>query len=436
MLDTSEVWLPSGNPHILDDDVFTGDSVTLSIMPGCTVLVSAGAELYTGHADPGSIVAAGKPDSAIVIGALFDTTPGSWRSVSFYENTMPTARLSYVTIEHAGGGGQEGAVYVVCSIAMDHCLVRDNATCGVHCTDPGCFSDFSNNTITTSGSYPVRIDAEYARTLGAGNILTGNAEDGVLIDGGNVRTTGTWLNHGVPYAIDDDVAVQDATNLPVLTLAAGTSLKLFPGTEFYIGYGAPGGLVADGAGGQITFTSAVTLPSPGDWSSLSFYANSIDGLCLLKNCRVAYGGGSNYGDIYIQDCTPTVTGCDIGYSSAYGVYLAGSEYPDPDMLRANNYIHDCVYGDINIPVGITEKTGSIRSANSAATVIRGVLFLPSAASPELQAASLMNAVGRKVLTLHPGANDVGRLAPGVYFVRDEGPGVGNVGRTRKVVITS
>jgi hypothetical protein len=36
------------------------------------------------------------------------------------------------------------------------------------------------------------------------------------------------------------------------------------------------------------------------------------------------------------------------------------------------------------------------------------------------AASLMNTAGRKVTVLHAGANDVRALAPGVYFVRQQG----------------
>jgi hypothetical protein len=54
----------------------------------------------------------------------------------------------------------------------------------------------------------------------------------------------------------------------------------------------------------------------------------------------------------------------------------------------------------------------------AATIIRGVLFLPGAPSHKLQATSLLDVSGRRVLELQTGANDVSRLAPGVYFVRD------------------
>ena len=50
-------------------------------------------------------------------------------------------------------------------------------------------------------------------------------------------------------------------------------------------------------------------------------------------------------------------------------------------------------------------------------LFRSVLFLgPSAASGQ-PSAVLLDVSGRKVMDLRPGANDVGRLAPGVYFVR-------------------
>ena len=61
------------------------------------------------------------------------------------------------------------------------------------------------------------------------------------------------------------------------------------------------------------------------------------------------------------------------------------------------------------------------------TMIRGELYLPKASSRKPQAASLLDAAGRKVLEMEPGANDVRGLAPGVYFVR------GNDTALRRVV---
>jgi YVTN family beta-propeller protein len=70
------------------------------------------------------------------------------------------------------------------------------------------------------------------------------------------------------------------------------------------------------------------------------------------------------------------------------------------------------------------------SARAFATVVRGVLFLPEASSHKPQAANwLLDIAGREVLDLHPGANDVRRLPPGVYFVRERSASI------RKVIVT-
>jgi hypothetical protein len=69
------------------------------------------------------------------------------------------------------------------------------------------------------------------------------------------------------------------------------------------------------------------------------------------------------------------------------------------------------------------------------TVSRGVLRLPEAVSGRRSAVSdLLDASGRKVLALHPGANDVSRLSPGVYFVREAECGQRLAAGARKVVL--
>jgi len=52
------------------------------------------------------------------------------------------------------------------------------------------------------------------------------------------------------------------------------------------------------------------------------------------------------------------------------------------------------------------------------TVVRGALCLPEAPSHRPQAiSSLLDISGRKVMGLRAGSNDVSRLAPGIYFLR-------------------
>jgi len=88
----------------------------------------------------------------------------------------------------------------------------------------------------------------------------------------------------------------------------------------------------------------------------------------------------------------------------------------------------------------TEESFKPQAASSKPepTIVRRVLFLPEAASRKPPAASLLDVAGRKVIPLRPGANDVSRLAPGVYFVRS-GPSAASrqssAASIRKVIVT-
>jgi len=65
--------------------------------------------------------------------------------------------------------------------------------------------------------------------------------------------------------------------------------------------------------------------------------------------------------------------------------------------------------------GVASRTGQPAPVwPFAATVVRGSLHFSGKAQ-----AALFDMSGRKVANLHDGANDVSRLAPGVYFVREE-----------------
>jgi hypothetical protein len=86
-------------------------------------------------------------------------------------------------------------------------------------------------------------------------------------------------------------------------------------------------------------------------------------------------------------------------------------------------------GVAEAPKQITDRT----APRVGPTIVHGVLFLPSSLlSPH---SSLLSIDGRKVLDLRAGANDVSRLAPGVYFVRPTSGSGRDPSRITKVVIT-
>ncbi|MEO0078168.1 MAG: hypothetical protein ABIK86_04115 [candidate division WOR-3 bacterium] len=69
-------------------------------------------------------------------------------------------------------------------------------------------------------------------------------------------------------------------------------------------------------------------------------------------------------------------------------------------------------------IGIDETpSAELRAPNRGPTIVNCVLYLSEAASGERIAkdACLLDIAGRRVLSLHPGPNDLSRLAPSVYF---------------------
>jgi hypothetical protein len=74
------------------------------------------------------------------------------------------------------------------------------------------------------------------------------------------------------------------------------------------------------------------------------------------------------------------------------------------------------------PVAIDESrpAPAIAPGVPPATIVRGFLNLPSITGNLASDIALVDASGRRVLDLHPGPNDVSRLAPGIYFVRTTG----------------
>jgi hypothetical protein len=131
-----------------------------------------------------------------------------------------------------------------------------------------------------------------------------------------------------------------------------------------------------------------------------------------------------------------LAGGDNGFDAVYG--------SGPDLLllfscwtdTASGREYDAyrLWARLDDVPGIAETpSAELRVPNGGATIIRGVLFLPK--SPSSSPSGLLDISGRSVMTLKPGANDVSRLAQGVYFLRawsgtkDEGSG-----KTRKIVV--
>jgi phosphoribosylformylglycinamidine (FGAM) synthase PurS component len=186
-------------------------------------------------------------------------------------------------------------------------------------------------------------------------------------------------------------------------------------------YGArvsPLGTVLDSAGIAITQTV--------NWQNLATVA--FDGENFLVMWQ-DYRNDVIYPDIYGAWVAPNGTVLDGG---AVANYWRSQRWPRlysgsrmllvyqgwTGTVDGQSYNSHRIWGNVDPSAAIAEMTNpKVRKTNSGTSIVHGVLFLSEAASHTLQAASLIDISGRKVLELHGGANDVRGLAPGVYFVR-------------------
>jgi hypothetical protein len=124
-------------------------------------------------------------------------------------------------------------------------------------------------------------------------------------------------------------------------------------------------------------------------------------------------------------CSSSMTGVDSclrGYDTRSDSLVAAYPGLPPIASIVASPEQQCIYvgcRDVilvhpDTPPGVEEGRPQAPSLKPQASVVHGVLFLAERPSPSW----LMDAAGRKVLDLKPGANDVRYLAPGIYFVRE------------------
>jgi YVTN family beta-propeller protein len=124
-----------------------------------------------------------------------------------------------------------------------------------------------------------------------------------------------------------------------------------------------------------------------------------------------------------------VTVIDAATDFALSTIEVGASPVDLAWNPVQNRVYVANFGGSSISVlrdsggaAIEESPKPQAGCKPLPTVIRGVLVLGAAGSRQNTeyGADLLDISGRRVLDLSPGANDVGRLSPGVYFVREKG----------------
>jgi len=265
-----------------------------------------------------------------------------------------------------------------------------------------------------------------------GGSLSGNATNGVSVDGGTLPGNTAWNAPDIVYRLAGDVTVPEGTTL---TVTSGQIVK-FHGSAIFV----QGTLDARGtAEAPIVFTSLyddtaggdtdndpVAAPANGHWNRIEFTSTSTGS--VLEHVQLRYGGGWSSGVLYvnggeltltnsairnsvsaglrIQNGTPTLTG--NAFTNNSGAAISMDMISNPTIVGGtltNNAVNgvnvdagelpgntawddpDIVYrlmGDVTVPEGatLTIAPGQVVKFHGSSLFVRGVLDARgTAASP-------------------------------------------------------
>jgi hypothetical protein len=241
--------------------------------------------------------------------------------------------------------------------------------------------------------------------------------------------------------------VLDPSGIPVSTAAYGQYVPAiaFDGANFLVtwqGSGSSPDIYAARVTPQGTVLDPTGIPVSTATYDQLYPAVAFDGANFLVAWQDNRSG--SYSDIYAARVTPSGVVFDTGPAvrqdsnqscpalargPANQMFLVYQGWAG--TVGGKTYNTDRIWGKFGPFPGVEETpNGEVCTTSSLPTIVRGVLFLPRPLTPDSRSpTALFDIGGRKVIELHPGANDVSRLSPGVYFVR-----TGSTARTHRVVV--
>ena len=349
-ISAAETW--SAATHVLEGSISLKSTLTVA---ACSVIkMPIGGRISV--SDGGALKLLGAPDCPITITSGKSVgSPGDWDYLEFYNTSVGPENILRYTILEYGGDTSYGALWIQngASVEISNSTFKDLRTAGIYGEDDAELRDFVGNTFTNILGVPIDVGVTVAGDLQPAT-FTGNQEQAVALRGGTVEENATWRNLGVPYVVDS-FSIQRSTGSATLTVEAGTTLKMKPATS--ISVRTNGALnLAGTAAAPVTVTSSRPGPAPGDWTEIDVYADSIGANNAMTYAVLEYGGGADYGLVWVQDrASVAISNSTFRYSGDVGINVAGGDAKLP-AFTGNTLINNDL-GPISLPASVVADLG-------------------------------------------------------------------------------
>ena len=335
------LWASLDVPYALTDTLQV-DRV-LSLAPGLRLIMANASELMVSGSEA-ALEALGTAALPISITGA-QAVPGSWGAIVFTNTAHARNKLHYVTVEYAGGGGEQDDLAnvvltgtgEVTSVELMHSTLRHSGRHGLAVYGMGRLPGFADNTLTQNALGAARMASESAHGLDSTSRYVGNTIDEITVDTNRVRESVTWRAVGVPYIIDAVLQIDG-----VWTLEPGVTLKMKPSTSSLINGGQTGMNAVGTAAAPIVITG--TERTPGSWRSIIF-SDTTHPSNVFEHVTVEYAGGSldqdDVGAIVLtsagQPISMTLRSSTIQHNLQHGLYLSRNATVNADVETANTW---------------------------------------------------------------------------------------------------
>ena len=270
-----------------------------------------------------------------------------------------TPQLLGDTIQDNQAGGLRA---INSSFSLQNTLIHANLGNGVTIHNDGSVPldlQWSGNSFDGNTGNAVYISYNYGGGLPA--LVTGNSASDNGGFNGLALAGSMGISTTLPASFPFPLAVAGLTvnTGAVLTINPGVQVNFNPGAYLDIS----GSLRAIGTLTQpITFTSAISIPQPGQWTGIFFYPDSSDTNSLLDHVTIQYGGAQRtwadchsrtvFAEIAICESNPSIQNSAIRQSLTRGMDIY-SATPVLDSLAFDTNLGDALQVEsstgINLP---------------------------------------------------------------------------------------
>lgn len=317
---TNRTWRVCAVPYLVTGNVLVEGAAApvLTIEPGSTIRFGSGGQLTINYNNKGGLAAAGTSTAPIVLTSNAATpAPGNWMGVMLGAFAGgPASSLAYTTIEYAGNTSYNvGGVTINGAHTLDHLTVRKNAYAGIVVN--GGTPAIRNSSITQNSNSGLRAFNTATIAL-SGDAFTGNAGyavslpitqslseagdltasgntsgDGIEIRPGIMTASATWPASSIPYVVSGTATVEGPA-APVLTIAAGNTIRFTSGAQIVVNNANKGGLIADGTASQPILFTSHGAQAGGFWSGILLSDFAGGPASSVSWATIEYAGNSTY----------------------------------------------------------------------------------------------------------------------------------------------